>query len=183
MATTTTTATATNINISAITKDIALQRARNYRGAKNGLQIAIAWAVGQVLQGNADGMTMVMEAAGLLAKSSDEKMTTYADGRAVWAYVTTAQDRGGIGLTGIIRWDKDRQKFAMAKGWKAKADQLDYTAVVTTLSETRWDTFKAVPADKAFDLDKAIQRLITRAANEGVSYREIQKKFKEIAEA
>lgn len=171
------------INIASISKDIAIQRARNYKGAKDGLQIAIAWAVGQTLQGNADGMTAVMDEAGLLAKSADGKMTAYADGRAVWSYLTATQERGGIGLTGILRWDKEKQKFAMTKGWKAKADQLDYTHIVETLSNTRWDTFKAKPADKAFDLDKAIKTLITRAANEGVSDAELKAKFRELAAA
>lgn len=170
-----------NINIASISADMAIQRARNYKGAKNGLQVAIAWAVGQTMQGNADGLYQVFLAADLL--SGGEKMTAYADGRAVWSYLTTSQSRGGCGLGTLIRWDKELSKFKMTEGWKSKAEDIDMVALVETLSETRWDTFKAVAVEKAFDLDKAIQTLITRAANKGISAAEVKKKLAEVAAA
>ena len=171
-----------SINIAAITKDIALQRAANYKGAKEGLQVSIAWAVGQALQGNADGLQAVFSAAGLMA-SEDGVMTTYADGRAVWAYITASQEQGGCGLNGVIRWDKDANRFKMAEKWKGKSASLDMVKLVETLTDTRWDTFKKKPASKAFDLDKAINTLITRAANEGISSAELKRKFAELAAA
>ena len=170
------------INIASISSEMALQRAKNYRGAKNGLQIAIAWAVGQALQGNADGIHSVFLAAGLMA-NDEGTMTTYADGRAVWAYVSASQEQGGCGLSGVVRWDKETSKFKMGEKWKGKADSLDMVKLVETLTYTRWDTFKKVSAGKAFDLDKALQTLITRAANEGVSATELKKKFAELAAA
>jgi hypothetical protein len=170
------------INIASITKDTAIQRAKNYRGAKEGLQIAITWAVGQALQGNADGVHQVFVAAGLMA-NEEGVMTTYVDGRAVFAYMTAKQDQGGCGLSGIIKWDKEANKFKMAEKWKGKAASIDMVKLVETLSYTRWDTFKKSPASKAFDLDKAIATLITRAANEGVSDQELKAKFRELAAA
>lgn len=172
-----------NINFASISKDAALQRARNYRGAKDGLQYSIAWAVGQAMNGNADGLFMVMREADLLAKDGSSKMTTYADGRAIWAYITAKQDQGGCGLSGIIRWDSDAQRFKMGEKWKGRAQAVDVVKLIETLSSTRWDTFKKVSADKAFDLDKAISALITRAANEGISDREIKAKFLALATA
>jgi hypothetical protein len=149
--------------------DIAIARAKNYRGAKEGLQASIGYAVAQLLQGNADGLHVVMTAAGLIENRGGE-MHANADGRAVFAYLTDPQ---GLGLKSVVRWDKESGRFKMAKGWENAADKLDLTRLVNMLANVRWDQFKSRKASEAFDLDKAVARLVKRAMDEGIEARKI----------
>jgi hypothetical protein len=171
-----------NINFASLSESQALQGARNYRGGKNQLQYSIAWAVKQALAGNADGVTAVFQEAQLISKR-DGEMTALADGRAVWKYLTTPQDRDGLGLGDVVRWDSKANKFKMAANWSDNADKLDMGAIILTLSSTRWDEFQAKSAERAFDLEKAIKSLVTRAANQGVSEDEIVKAFDKLRAA
>jgi hypothetical protein len=155
------------MNLNDVTRATAIQRARNYRGAKAGFQTSIYWAVNQTLNGNADGLYMIMLHAGMVTGKGHE-MTTCADGRQLWAYWSD-----GLGLKGILSWDKDKSKFKMQEGWKLTAGKIDIVALMTALSETPWHMFRRVPASKAFDLDKAVMRLLTLAGNNGLSPDEV----------
>lgn len=152
-------------NLLTTSKSTAIQRAKNYRGAKAGLQAAIGYAVAQLLQGNADGLHIVMSAAGLIENRGGE-MHANADGRAVWAYLTK---RDALGLTGIVAWDKESGRFRMCKNWTKAADDLDLAHVVNTLANVRWDQYKAAKADQAFDLNKAVVRLVHKARSNGIT--------------
>ena len=167
-----------------VSQATAIQRAKNLRGAAAGYQQSVIWAVGQALNGNADGLFQIMQAAGLLANQNGQ-MTTYKAGRQVWQYVTTPQSQGGCGLVGVIRWDKDSQSFKMTKGWTAKAASLDTDALAETLTNVRWDQMNKTKkaADSAFDLEKAIKTLVTRAANNGVTEEELVRKFLDLRAA
>lgn len=169
-----------NITIAKITESSAMANARNYRNAKVRFQISIAWAVGQALNGNADGLQNVMMAAGLIA---DEKgvMTAYSDGRQVWKYISSSQDQGGVGLGKVIQWSKEKDRFVMAKNWQQAAEELDMAILVGTLSETRWDQFQKTPASRAFDMDKAILSLVSRASKAGLSESDVKAAFMRLA--
>ncbi len=169
-----------NITIAKITESSAMANARNYRNAKVRFQVSIAWAVGQTLSGNADGMQRIMEAAELLSKE-EGKMAATADGRQVWKYVTASQEDGGVGLGKVIQWSKEKDRFIMAPNWKDAAADLDMKVLIETLSETRWDQFQRMPASRAFDLDKSIMALVSRASKAGKSEMDVRNAFLRLA--
>ena len=165
-----------------VTRSQAMQYAKNYRGSKASLQHSIRWATEQAMAGNADGIYMVMLAAGMISGRKGE-MTTLADGRQLWKYFTAPIDDGGLGMAKLIRWDKELSKFKMTKGAKAATAELDVVTLMENLHNNRWDQYKSTPANKAFDLDKAITNLVTRAANNGLSADDVTTAFLKLAEA
>ena len=164
------------MQIQDVTRSQALQRARNYRGAKAGFQVSVYWAVQQTLNGNADGLYMIMLHAGMLAGKGD-MMTTCADGRQLWKYWNAPVEEGGLGLKGIVTWDRDKVKFKMKDSWRLAAEKLDVAKLHVALADTRWDTFAKMKASRAFDLDKAVLRLLTQASNNGVTREELIEKI------
>ena len=166
--------------MSTITQSQAIQYATNYRGAKASLQWSIRWAVEQTLNGNADGLFIIMNAAGMIA-NKEGVMTTLADGRQLWKYLTAPIDDGGLGLSHLIRWSTDDNKFKMTNGWKAAATKIDVVAIAQNMADCRWDQYKSTPSKSAFDLDKAIMHLVTRAANNGVTEEDVAKAFRKLA--
>jgi hypothetical protein len=169
-------------NVFAVTQDQALQYAQNLRGARKGFQWSVCWAVGQTLQGNADGLYQIMRASGLLSSNRGE-MTRLADGRQLMTYLMATQDQGGVGLKGIIHWSKEDNKFKMSKGWKAVADGLDFERLAVCLSVNLWCEFaKPKSAEpKPFNLDKALTSFVTRAANAGVTEAALAAALRELA--
>lgn len=147
-----------------ITRSTALQRAKNYKNAKSGFQTSVYWAVTQALHGNADGLYLIMLHAGMLNGTGGE-MTKLADGRQLWTYWN---DPNGLGLKGLLDWDKNKTRFKMTSGWRQVIQDLDLPALHIKLTTTLWSKFeKKKGDDPAFDLEKALEQLIKKAGNNG----------------
>lgn len=146
----------------------AIQYAMNYRGAKRAFQASLAYIVAQAYQGNADACHRVFVAAGMLTNINGE-MFASKDASAAWQYLTDPVAKGGCGLSGILKFDRDANTFGMAKDWTKKFANTDVAAVWANLATKPWDMHMPKPAASAFDLDKAILRLIKRAADNGVT--------------
>lgn len=147
-----------------INRSIAIQRARNYRNAKAGFQQAVYWAAQQALNGNADGLYMIMLNAGMLNGQGGE-MTKLADGRQLWSYWNDPQ---GLNLKGLVDWDKTKTKFKMTAGWRQTVQNLDLEDLHTRLTTSLWSKHEAVKKDpKVFDLDRLLEALIKKSGNNG----------------
>lgn len=161
-------------NILKTTKSIAVSNAKAYRGAKAKLQGAIGYAVAQLLQGNADGLETIMR-AGELVSNNQGVMHANSDGRAVWKYIT---HKDGLGLTGIVQWDKAAGRFKMAENWSKVAAKMDLEQLTNALTNVRWDKFQSVKVDIAFDLDKVVSVMVRRASSKGASAEQIKASLK-----
>ena len=153
-------------NYQNVSEGQAIQYAQNYRGAKRAFQASLAYIVAQAFQGNADACHRVFVAAGMLTNVRGE-LFAGKDASAAWQYLTDSVEKGGCGLSGIIRFDRETNRFSMAKGWAAKFANTDVAAVWTNLAKKPWNMHAPKPAAAAFDLDKAILRLVKRAGDNG----------------
>lgn len=159
-----------------INQDQAIQRAKNYKHAKDGLQQAIYWIVEQTLNGNADAIYQIMRAADMLSFDGEHHVVG-KDGEQFWRYVSSPLATGGLGLASMVAWDKDTNTFKMKKGknasWVDAANAYDHAQAFENLS-CRWDRFERTKkASDAFDLDKAVLRLIKTATEHGKSIDEV----------
>ena len=53
-----------------------------------------------------------------------------------------------------VEWDRETQSFVMAEDHL----KFDFAAALTKMEATRWDKYKKMKADEAFDADKILQR-------------------------
>jgi hypothetical protein len=154
----------------------AIHRAMNYRGAKAGFQVAVTYIVEQLLHGNADATYRVMRAAEMLTpKPTKDGLKLFATkyGRALWQYLTDPTENGGLGMAGIVRWDADSQSYKMSDKWQDAANKLNLAMVWSNLKIRRWDMHGKVKADRAFDLDARINRLVAEARKHGATSEQI----------
>jgi hypothetical protein len=159
-----------------ISESTAIQRAMNYRGAKAGFQQVVVYVVEQLLHGNADATYRVMRAAEMLAPKPTKdglKMFATKDGRALWQYLTDPVENGGLGMVDVIRWNSDTQSYKMAENWQDAANKLNLAMVWSNLKAHRWDMHGKVAADRAFDLDERIKRLVAMARKHGATSEQI----------
>jgi hypothetical protein len=139
----------------------AIEAAMDYKRGKDRLQTAIAVAVYQLLaHGNANLLTKVFSAA-CLTEYKHGASVTNADGKIVYRYITQRLFDGRE----IVKWDKDARRFRMAEGWTLNAEGLDRERIANDLRFVRWDQHEASKSETAFDLDKAILRLIKKASD------------------
>jgi hypothetical protein len=138
--------------------------------------VAVTYIVEQLLHGNADAVTRVMLKAEMLTPKSTEdglKLFATKDGRAMWQYLTDPVETGGLGMVGIVRWNGDTQSYKMAENWEDAANKLPLAKIWSNLKACRWDMHGKVKADRAFDLDGRIKRLVAEARKNGVSSEQI----------
>ena len=160
----------------------AIQYAKNYRGAKRAFQASLAYIVVQAYSGNADACHRVFVAAGMLTNVKGELFAS-KDASAAWQYLTDSIEKGGCGLSGIVKFDRETNKFAMSENWVKKFANTDTAAVWVNLATKPWDQHMPKPAASAFDLDKAILRLIKRASDNGVKASDVAAHMLKLAAA
>jgi hypothetical protein len=159
-----------------VSESTAIQRAVNYRGAKAGFQQSVTYIVEQLLHGNADAVYRIMRAAEMLIPKPGKdgvKMYATKDGRALWQYLTDPTENGGLGLSGIVRWDSDSQSHKMAENWQDAANKLNLGLIWSNLKTRRWDMHGKMKADRAFDLNERVKRLIAEARKNGITGEQI----------
>jgi hypothetical protein len=91
-------------------------------------------------KGNAAYLTMLV--VGVSSRGPDGNVLLSAQGQAIGRY---AMDHLPIS------WKKDTQAFGMKKGWQ----EFDWETASVEMSAVRWDYYKKVPADNAFEVEKA----------------------------
>jgi hypothetical protein len=165
-----------------VSESQAIQYAKNYRGAKRAFQGSLAYIVAQAFAGNADACHRVFTAAGMLTNIKGELFAS-KDASAAWQYLTDSVEKGGCGLSGILRFDREANKFTMAKEWAKKFANVDVAAVWVNIATLPWDQHMPKPAASAFDLDKAILRLIKRASDNGVKASDVAAHMLKLAAA
>lgn len=159
--------------IANIDREVAIQRAKNLRGARKGFQIALQYVVAQSLNGNADAAGIIFSAAGLYRDPS-AKVDFTKDGQAAKAFLLGAVSAGGCGMDGIIRWDKDARRWKMRRDWKSNSQKLNYAQLWANLQNNPWYLFETTPKEKpAFDLAKAMASLAKKAIKAGATEEEI----------
>lgn len=139
----------------------ALENAMAYKTGKDRLQLAIGAALYQTIQhGNPDWLTAIFAAAQLTEYKHGASVTN-ADGKVVYRYIVNSIFGGKDAC--LIKWDKDSRKFKMVEGWVLLKQRLDLDKVAETLRYVRWDRAEATKTETAFDMDKAVLRLIKSA--------------------
>lgn len=158
-----------------VSKSKALAAASAYASSRQRFQAeALRYVVEQSLFGNSDAIMLVFKAAGMLLPT--DRVT--ADGRAAYRWLAADPADGGCGLS-FLRWDKDLSRFKLAKGWKAKADQIDMAQVEHNLSAVLWYTWERTTerAERAFDLNARILRLVKDAKASGMTNAQIEQQI------
>lgn len=152
---------------SSVTKDRFTKLVKGYASAKDNLQLAIGAAVYQAIaHDNTNWLNELFENAGFWQSPVNDKHRVSADGRLVFAYLTTSQEDGGCGLSGdIIRLDREIKQWKLVKGRALYLDELDHEFMWELLATVRFDRWgKPVKAPKAYNPQTALHAMQKKLA-------------------
>jgi hypothetical protein len=146
---------------------------KSYASGKDNLQAAIGAAVYQLFQGNPNWINQLFRDAGFWQSPVNGKARVSADGRLVFAYLTTSQAEGGCGLTGdMIRLDREKMEWSLVKGRELYISELDMEFLTELLDTVRFDRWGKTVVDKK-------TRIATQKYNPQVALSRIAKRIAE----
>jgi len=120
---------------------------KGYATGKDNLQAAIGGAVFQLFEGNTNQINQLFDM--FWQSPIGDKHRVSADGRLVYAYLTTAQDKGGCGLTeDVIRLNRKEKKWVLTKGREVYLADFDMEFLVGLLDNVRFDRWGTTMVDK-----------------------------------
>jgi hypothetical protein len=122
---------------------------KGYASGKDNLQAAIGAAVYQLFQDNTNFINQLFRDAGFWQSPVNGKHRVSADGRLVYAYLTTSQEEGGCGLTGdMVRLDREKMEWKLVAGRKLYVENLDMEFLTDLLDNVRFDRWGTTVVDK-----------------------------------
>lgn len=152
---------------SGITKDRFTKLIKGYASAKDNLQLAIGASVYQaIVHDNTNWLNELFEHANFWQSPVGDKHRVSADGRLVFAYLTTPQDDGGCGLSvDIIRLNRETKQWKLVKGRGLYLAELDHEFLWELLATVRFDRWgKPAKAPKAYNPQTALHTLQKKLA-------------------